>query len=535
MGVKLSAIVPAPVFPTPSDQFVAVTGGNTDELFTLAQLQAGLTTFTPSAPGLAPASGGGTTNFLRADGTWTAPVVSITGGVVHGVALMSGPSTIATNVVLGPNQMLLGQASADPIAASPLVITGTLVTFSSAAQGVVPASGGGTANFLRADGAWAVPPSGASGITGGVIHGVAITNSATTIATNVVLSLNNFLVGTAADPVGMTPAQVATVLPAFSLSTSAQGLAPGSGGAPAGSYLQSNGTWTVPAAGSSGISGGVAHGVAFTNSPTTIGTNAVLGANQLLVGIASADPSPATLAGDVTGAFAAGSYNVTITSGAVTNAKLATMAAGTIKGNNTGSTAAPIDLTVAQVTAMIDGNLSVLQAPGNWQDFYTNGAGVLVPQPLGGPGQIRVSQSASSAPAWVSLSGDVSTVSAGGGVALSSNILKANVTNTLTVGYNFTPFNGGVVTSGTYTPNPANGNYQFYTNNGPHSINVPAVDCAIDIMITNGVSAAIPSFSGSYRVGPNTGDPLTATNTSVFVISIRRINGVSTYTVKALQ
>ena len=29
--------------------------------------------FTPSTEGVVPASGGGTTNYLRADGTWSAP------------------------------------------------------------------------------------------------------------------------------------------------------------------------------------------------------------------------------------------------------------------------------------------------------------------------------------------------------------------------------------------------------------------------------------------------------------------------------
>lgn len=45
--------------------------------------------------------------------------------------------------------------------------TALLDTFSSAAKGLAPASGGGTANFLRADGTWAAPAGGGGGSPGG--------------------------------------------------------------------------------------------------------------------------------------------------------------------------------------------------------------------------------------------------------------------------------------------------------------------------------------------------------------------------------
>ena len=51
---------------------VTVGTGDPEDL-TGAQATALLDVFTSGAKGLAPASGGGTTNFLRADGTWAAP------------------------------------------------------------------------------------------------------------------------------------------------------------------------------------------------------------------------------------------------------------------------------------------------------------------------------------------------------------------------------------------------------------------------------------------------------------------------------
>lgn len=66
------------------------------------------------------------------------------------------------------------------------------------------------------------------------------------------------------------------------------------------------------------------------------------------------------LTGEVT-ATGPGSVAATIANGVVTNSKLANMAANTLKGNNTLVSATPLDLTTAQVTAMLNTFTSALQ------------------------------------------------------------------------------------------------------------------------------------------------------------------------------
>ncbi len=82
----------------------------------------------------------------------------------------------------------------------------------------------------------------------------------------------------------------------------------------------------------------------------------------------------AALTGDVTAP--AGSNATTIANSAVTNAKMANMAANTIKGNNTGAGAAPIDLTAAQVRTLlgvVDGT-GVANRLAYWTDTDTIGS-----------------------------------------------------------------------------------------------------------------------------------------------------------------
>jgi hypothetical protein len=72
----------------------------------------------------------------------------------NSVVTLAKMANLAANSIIGNN-------TGSP--ATPLALTGTQVTamldaFTSGAKGLAPASGGGTANFLRADGTWAAPP-----------------------------------------------------------------------------------------------------------------------------------------------------------------------------------------------------------------------------------------------------------------------------------------------------------------------------------------------------------------------------------------
>lgn len=115
-----------------------------------------------------------------------------------------------------------------------------------------------------------------------------------------------------------------------------------------------------------------------------------------------------------------------------------------------------------------------------------------------------------------------------------TEVLMLTGSQTTSGGFRFTAFNAGAFATGTFTPDAYNSNYQYYNNDGAHAIAVPANDCAIDLLITNGAAAGAITFTG-YVVGNNTGDLLTTAAGHKFMISLRRINSVATYVIKALQ
>src|SRR5215467_3961254 len=124
----------------------------------------GLTIGWPGGVGAAPACVAGGGGGAVASVTGTAPITAspTTGAVVAGINLSSSFTVTAGNLALAgiPQNTVLGSVTAG--STTPVALTATQLTtlcnaFTSVISGCVTASGGGTVNFLRADGTWAAP------------------------------------------------------------------------------------------------------------------------------------------------------------------------------------------------------------------------------------------------------------------------------------------------------------------------------------------------------------------------------------------
>lgn len=324
------------------------TGGAADPLdLTDAQVTAMLDLFTSGLQGLTPASGGGTTNFLRADGTWAVPA----GGSSDHTALSnlgwtsSGHTGTASNFA----GFTAGGAADD--------LTGTEATalldaFTSGLQGLAPASGGGTTNFLRADGTWAAPAGGG----GDELVGVSANDTTPGYLLGKLITTTTGVAWTEINDGGDEDLR----LDIDSASTTGQGL--------------------VELATVTEINTGTDN----TRAITPLG----LAGSQLQTDVSANNSkvSNATHTGDVTGATA-----LTIAADAVDNSKLANVATATIKGRVTGGTGDPEDLTGTQATTLLDtftsglqgvapasggGTTNFLRADGTWAAPAGGGGGV---------------------------------------------------------------------------------------------------------------------------------------------------------------
>lgn len=102
----------------------------------------------------------------------------------------------------------------------------------------------------------------------------------------------------------------------------------------------------------------------------------------------------------------------------------------------------------------------------------------------------------------------------------------------LTGGFTTTSYNAGTKSSGTFTPDPANGNIQHATNGGAHTLDPPSSVTTMIIEYVNNASAGTITTSGFTLVS---GDSLTTTNGHKFLMQITKSNSYSHLNVQALQ
>lgn len=220
-----------------SSELTAYAGGDTPSAFTLGIVDSAdaaawrtalaipeYDVFTDVAAGLVPASGGGTSTFLRADGTFATPSGSAGGDPTAEVGLIAvngtdgaymranaapalsqaitptwtGLHTFSTTPVIPDDSW--GFAKIQNVATSTILgrvtagagnietLTGTQATtlldvFTPGLKGLVPASGGGTANFLSAAGTWIAPAGGVTGLANPLVSiGLTAVNGSATTA-----------------------------------------------------------------------------------------------------------------------------------------------------------------------------------------------------------------------------------------------------------------------------------------------------------------------------------------------------------------
>lgn len=255
----------------------------------------------------------------------------------------------------------------------------------------------------------------------------------------------------------------------------------------AGSPITSTGTLAFTVAGTSG-------GIPYFNSSSTWATSAALAANALVIG-GGAGAAPATTTTG-TGVVTALGVNVGSAGAFVVNGgALGTPASGTLT-NTTGFPA-------ASLAGLGTGVATWLATPSsaNLATAVTDetGSGALV-------------------------FGTAPTIASG----------TFSGTRTITGGNNITSLDLGTISTGTTQLVVGDRPQQYMVNGGAHTLSAPANDGNIILYILNNGSAGTITWSG-FTVGANTGDALTTTNTSKFMVSIMRVNSISTYIVKALQ
>ena len=389
-------------------------GASSGEVTSSTGTNATIPGFTSTNAGLAGASGGGTTNFLRADGTWTNPPG--TTDLTYATAATTGTINSSTGT------------------------DATIPKFTSTDAGLVHGSGGGTANFLRADGTWNIPPG----------------------------STNLSYTASATDGTVNSDTGTDATVPVFD-STNA-GLVGGSGGGTT-NFLRADGTWHAPP----GVMAGADTQVQFNDNGGAGGDTGLTfnkTTNELTVGVSNADPGTATVKGDLN-LDSGGNFSTTIQSVTPTANRtisfpdqtgtvgLVSGATGNIQYNSSGALAGTADLNVS-----LDWTNAAIAYTGlkvNVTDTASAAGSKLFDLQSNGTSQVSVDSSGSLEVA----SELVNSITVGRGAgaistntAVGSYALRANTTGNSNTANGFT----ALYSNTTGNSNTANGLQALYSN-----------------------------------------------------------------------
>lgn len=112
-------------------------------------------------------------------------------------------------------------------------------------------------------------------------------------------------------------------------------------------------------------------------------------------------------------------------------------------------------------------------------------------------------------------------------VASLAKFLRRAGNQVLTGGFSATSYAVGTKSTGTFTPDPAVGNFQHYTNGGAHTLAPPASVCTMIIECTNASAGALTT-SGFSIVD---GDSYSSSGTKKHIFYITKTQNYSRLTV----